>query len=656
MIAAVAAGPRLVGLRHVSLGLDEILETLQVGHGYSAAWAALREDSVHPPLWGMLDATWLHVIDTELARRLLPILFGVATVALLSQWAARTFGRRIGLATGLLAAVSPLHVRYSQEIRPYSLGILAVVLAILAGESLARTRTASALVATAIALALCFWSLYVAAAVVPVLLAMSLSGQKVWRWKAAGVSAVVGATFVAALAFSPWLSVLAHAVGRHHELPATRWTWPLFLERWSTLTVSGVEGESPRIVLASLFALLVVVGAWRALKYPVGPAVLTGAVAGTLGVEAGLSAAGHWSNARYDLAAWPFLILLAANGAEVLGSVVPRASPRPLGAWMGAFGLAIPPLLSLSGLLAYYERGRPDWEGVAAVALSASSGEPILAGTEWVRVCLGYYVARRIPEQGPQISSTVVLAGEIEQVRREVPRGGCRVLVDGGWELTHALNPLFESTPAEAVFPRTHARLAVLAYESFADPLSAAPWSCSSASLPLAGERISPLDHWTSEQRAPRRLEMVAAEKDNLGAGWSYPESTPQGVTFRWMAGHWARFRVEAGAGERVAVRMWPLATPQSVALFRGGVLLGESSLDDGPQVLEWTVPPDESGAGADFWIRAQSAEARGDASRSLAIAVDGITVKPKDVAFGRPTDPRSTASSRVEVAAIASH
>ena len=58
------------------------------------------------------------------------VTFGVATVVALWRWLDRRLGMAPAIVASLLAALSPVHVRYSQELRPYSLALLLLVLAI----------------------------------------------------------------------------------------------------------------------------------------------------------------------------------------------------------------------------------------------------------------------------------------------------------------------------------------------------------------------------------------------------------------------------------------------------------------------------------------------------------------------------------------------
>jgi 4-amino-4-deoxy-L-arabinose transferase-like glycosyltransferase len=85
---------------------------------------------VHPLLYYFLLHGWMRLVgQSPLAARFLSVGLGMLTVALLWRLAAWCFDRRTGLAVGLLAAVNPFHVAYSQEARMYALLGLAAVTA-----------------------------------------------------------------------------------------------------------------------------------------------------------------------------------------------------------------------------------------------------------------------------------------------------------------------------------------------------------------------------------------------------------------------------------------------------------------------------------------------------------------------------------------------
>ncbi|MBN1315740.1 MAG: glycosyltransferase family 39 protein [Anaerolineales bacterium] len=78
----------------------------------------------HPPLYFVLLKVWSGISSEESFLRLLSVLFGLGTLTFVMLWIKRV-SPPAALVTGLLCAVSPILLRYSQEIRNYPLLLLA---------------------------------------------------------------------------------------------------------------------------------------------------------------------------------------------------------------------------------------------------------------------------------------------------------------------------------------------------------------------------------------------------------------------------------------------------------------------------------------------------------------------------------------------------
>ncbi len=121
IILALATALRLYRLDGQSLWADE---------GNSAALALRSLDQIardaghdiHPPLYYWLLHVWVRVFGiSEVGLRSLSALSGVLLVALTYLLGEHLSGRRVGLAAGFVAALSPFQVYYSQEARMYIL-------------------------------------------------------------------------------------------------------------------------------------------------------------------------------------------------------------------------------------------------------------------------------------------------------------------------------------------------------------------------------------------------------------------------------------------------------------------------------------------------------------------------------------------------------
>ena len=115
---------RLCRLDHFSYNLDESLQTYWIHGSWSFLWQALTFDAFHPPLDYVLGRILEPLGPSDPIRKLLPVLWGTVGIAVFGRFLARRAGETAGLVGAALLAFSPYHVRYSQELRPYALGLL----------------------------------------------------------------------------------------------------------------------------------------------------------------------------------------------------------------------------------------------------------------------------------------------------------------------------------------------------------------------------------------------------------------------------------------------------------------------------------------------------------------------------------------------------
>ena len=134
-ILALALAVRIVDLGGPSLWFDELLE-------YERATGTWRELLVgrgidqDPPLFALFNRLWFAVIPvhSEALIRLPSALAGTAATWLVGSWAARRFGRQIGILSGLFMALAPVQVHYARELNQYVWMTLLALIAILTWE------------------------------------------------------------------------------------------------------------------------------------------------------------------------------------------------------------------------------------------------------------------------------------------------------------------------------------------------------------------------------------------------------------------------------------------------------------------------------------------------------------------------------------------
>ncbi|MBI5058200.1 glycosyltransferase family 39 protein [candidate division KSB1 bacterium] len=125
LIIGLAAALRLFGLASESLWLDE-------GHTYfeiTQSWSSAFHDKTQGPVFILLEKLFCGQFGaSEWTLRFLPACFGIAAIPALFALARQLFDDRTALVAALLAAINPTWIHYSQDARPYSLLLLAVIL------------------------------------------------------------------------------------------------------------------------------------------------------------------------------------------------------------------------------------------------------------------------------------------------------------------------------------------------------------------------------------------------------------------------------------------------------------------------------------------------------------------------------------------------
>ncbi|HEV8630979.1 MAG TPA: glycosyltransferase family 39 protein [Thermoanaerobaculia bacterium] len=469
-LGALALLARTFNLGRFSLWVDEILLVLR-SHGSPAqVWAASHMNAEHPPL-AALAMSGMHALGAgDTTQRLLPTGLGVASVVLTASWTARHFGRLAGLASGLVLALLPFHVRYSQELRPYAYLLFFAALTLVAVDRVERRPDAASAALLFAALLGGLYSHYLFALVLvpaswPLVEAACRGGEqraaarRTLRWVAGSVGAAL-------LLFVPWiLGVAATLAARRPAAPARPWMPEGILERAQFLTTGGIEGDA--FSWAGAFALaLLLVGATAALRGSRGRAALAGLLTGSVIVELVLRAARHWSNGRYDTLSAPFIGVLVGVGIARLATGWPHGSRRA-GRAVAAAALAALLAGEVGGLLRYARGGRPDWDRVAAAVRQARRpGEPLLVENEWTRISLGYYL------QGPDFAARAgedgaprVLGAAPANVGALWPPERSALLVTAGYPGKAWLRRWARSATPLAHSRRSHARLVRLAPE-----------------------------------------------------------------------------------------------------------------------------------------------------------------------------------------------
>lgn len=135
-ILLLAFGLRMACIETRALWYDEAFAVLyaslspeRIVYGTVTPVEGAGAADVHPLFYYFLLHGWMSLVgQSPLAVRMLSVVIGMITLSLLWRLATWSFDWRTGWAVGVLAAVNPFHVAYSQEARMYALlGMGAVV-------------------------------------------------------------------------------------------------------------------------------------------------------------------------------------------------------------------------------------------------------------------------------------------------------------------------------------------------------------------------------------------------------------------------------------------------------------------------------------------------------------------------------------------------
>lgn len=116
-----------------SLWLDEAINVLATTqYSFLGMITEYAKADFHPPLFFIILWPWIKLFgSSEIAVRIPSIIFGLLAIYIVYLIGKKIYSERLGLISGFLLAINPLHIYYSQEARMYSLATLAVVINIL---------------------------------------------------------------------------------------------------------------------------------------------------------------------------------------------------------------------------------------------------------------------------------------------------------------------------------------------------------------------------------------------------------------------------------------------------------------------------------------------------------------------------------------------
>lgn len=389
LVAATAL--RLYRLDHFSYWLDEVIEVRFAQEAPPQFWKDLKYDGFHPPLDYLIVRGLEKLGPTDWQRRLLPVAWGIATMALLGLLVGRRAGRVAGLLAMALLAAAPVHVRYSQELRPYSLALLLLCLSLwLLADWLERAGIVRLLLlylsclATAYTLYLAAFVLGIAAAGMLIEDAFAADPRRrartrnALRWSPAFIAALF-------VGYLPWWPVVLD-VSRRRPLTSAN---PITFERIGRVLSFfsfAPDERTPLGVAGTTYMLLVLAGLFIAARTAGIRFLLFWGIGGFVAIEILSQIHPHYDAARRFL---PAAVALTAAAAVALSAMADRRVARAVALVLLVAIFA----LDGRGLRVYFRQGRPDWRKLARQLQSrVAPGEKVFSENQWTQMCLGLYM------------------------------------------------------------------------------------------------------------------------------------------------------------------------------------------------------------------------------------------------------------------------
>ena len=127
--------PALVGLLYLILCFINIRQSIWFDESYSSyitrfdypTMLRFTAADVHPPLYYIVLKTWAHFFGhTDFAMRALSAVLGAAAIVFAFLWLKYKYGASVAILGSLMMAISPVFVRYGQEMRMYTMVIFLV--------------------------------------------------------------------------------------------------------------------------------------------------------------------------------------------------------------------------------------------------------------------------------------------------------------------------------------------------------------------------------------------------------------------------------------------------------------------------------------------------------------------------------------------------
>jgi uncharacterized membrane protein len=212
MILILGAGLRIYGLTRQSLWYDEVNGIRIAETSFRGIISWLKSGDVSPPLHYFMLHIWIKIFGRgELSTRVFVSIFGILLIPTIYYVGSQFFSRRAGLISAFIVSIAQFHVRYSQEVRMYSmlalLGLLSMYFLYRAVTADTRASWVGYTLCTVSTVYTHNYGIFIAASGVVFFIIYAITQDARWR-------KFLIAQCIIAILYLPWLPIL---VMRHYR-------------------------------------------------------------------------------------------------------------------------------------------------------------------------------------------------------------------------------------------------------------------------------------------------------------------------------------------------------------------------------------------------------------------------------------------------------